>query len=82
MIKLFFHYNRGKTFRTDFSQISEIRSLLPKWTNIMALTATANLATQKMVIQSLEMNGYYTSRQGIQTRGTYDTQLQKNLLMF
>ena len=59
MIKLFFHYNRGKTFRTDFSQISEIRSLLPKWTNIMALTATANLATRKMVIQSLEMNGCY-----------------------
>ena len=50
---------RGKTFRTDFSHISEIRSLLPKWTNLMALTATANLATRKTVIRSLEMNGCY-----------------------
>ena len=50
---------RGKTFRTDFAHISEIRSLMPKWTNLMALTATANLATRKIVIRSLEMHGCY-----------------------
>lgn len=51
--------SRGKTFRTDFDHISEIRLLMPKWTNLMALTATANLVTRKMVIWSLEMNGCY-----------------------
>ena len=32
---------------------------MPKWTNLMALTAMANLATRKMVIRNLEMNGCY-----------------------
>ena len=50
---------RGKTFRTDFDHISAIRSLMPKWTNLMALTVTANLATRKIVIQNLKMNGCY-----------------------
>ena len=39
--------------------MGEIRSLVPRSTNVMALTATANLATRKIVIQSLEMRGCY-----------------------
>lgn len=48
-------YCRGKEFRTDFAHIGEIRSLLPKNTNVMALTATANAKTCKVIIKSLEM---------------------------
>ena len=33
---------RGPKFRKEFSNITEIRSLTPKGTNILALTATAN----------------------------------------
>ena len=32
---------------------------MPNWTNLMALTATANLATRMMVIRNLEMSGCY-----------------------
>ena len=42
---------------TSVSNISEIRSLVPKNTNIMALTATANLKTRATVIKALEMKG-------------------------
>lgn len=38
----------------------EMRSLLPKKTNIMALTATANRSTRNIVIKSLEMFKCYT----------------------
>ena len=49
-------YNcRGVDFRQEFSNIGEIRSLLPRWTNFMALTATANVTTQHNIIKSLEM---------------------------
>lgn len=46
---------RGDQFRTDFAHIGEIRSLLPKRTNVMALTATANVRTRKLILDSLEM---------------------------
>ena len=55
----YYNYYRGKQFRGDFARISEIRSLLPKHTNVMALTATANVGTRKVVIKSLEMRDYY-----------------------
>ena len=51
---------RGKKFRTDFSHIGEMRSLLPKRTNVMALTATANEKTRKVIISSLEMFDCYS----------------------
>ena len=51
---------RGKKFRLDFAHIGEIRSLLPPRTNV---TATANLATRKIVIQSLEMRVCYIKSQ-------------------
>jgi len=48
---------------SHFAHIGEIRSLLPKKTNLMALTATSNLATRRMVIHSLEMYGCYIKAQ-------------------
>ena len=53
------HLSRGKEFRTDFARIGEIRSLLPQNTNLMALTATANVETRKCVIRNLEMQSCY-----------------------
>ena len=50
---------RGKKFRQEFSNIAEIRSLLPHKTNIMALTATANRKTRENVMRSLEMTNTY-----------------------
>lgn len=44
-----------KHFRADFGDIGDIRSLLPKKTNVMALTATASIKTRKIVVESLEM---------------------------
>ena len=58
-ISIFISFCRGKQFRTDFDRISEIRSLLPTNTNVMALTATANVDTRKTVIRSLEMQSCY-----------------------
>ena len=62
-IKMQHHYTlcRGEKFRTDFSHIGEVRSLFPRGTNLLALTATANLSTRKMVIANLEMHGCYVS---------------------
>ena len=46
---------RGVDFRHEFSNIGEIRSLLLHGTNVMALTATANVKTQENVVKSLDM---------------------------
>lgn len=46
-------------FRQEFSHIGEIRSLLPYGTNVMALTATANVKTRQNVMKSLEMTRPY-----------------------
>ncbi len=43
--------------RKEFLNIAAIRSLLPKDTKVLALTATAKRATQKGIIGSLEMEG-------------------------
>ena len=48
-------FYRGAQFRQEFSRISEIRALMPPDTNILALTATANLTTQNKITKSLEM---------------------------
>ena len=47
--------NRGNDFRTEFTHLGEIRSIIPEDVHVMALTATATLSTQKFVIQSLSM---------------------------
>ena len=56
-------YYRGQLFCTEFANISEVRSLLPKNTNLMALTATANLKTREMVVKSLDMKGCFVLSQ-------------------
>ena len=48
---------RGTEFRTEFSKISEVRSLIPCTANLMALTATATAKTRQMIVSSLDMKG-------------------------
>lgn len=53
---LAFHFvYRGEKFRTEFSHLDEVRSIIPKNVNVMALTATATRSTRKMIIKSLCM---------------------------
>ena len=50
-----FYNSRGDDFREDFARLGEIRSLIPKHVNILALTATATKPTRKAVIKRLNM---------------------------
>ena len=47
--------NRGHSFRKEFSNLWEIRSIVPESVNLMALTATATLSTRQFVIKNLCM---------------------------
>ena len=47
--------NRGESFRTEFSHLGEIRSIVPEGVRLMALTATATLSTRKYIIKNLSM---------------------------
>ena len=49
---------RSKDFRPLFSQLSEVRSLIPAGTPCMACTATATKSVRQEVIESLEMRGF------------------------
>lgn len=52
------HYNylcRGDTFRQAFSQLGEVRSLIPQGVHVMALTATATKATRTAVCHKIGM---------------------------
>ncbi len=53
------HWFTGDIFRKEFSQLSEVRSIVPDTVNLMALTATATLATRKYVISNLCMQRPY-----------------------
>ena len=56
------HYaytHRGERFRVEFANISEVRSLIPKSTRIMALTATATVTMRRVILSTLDMNGCY-----------------------
>lgn len=46
---------RGETFRRVLSRVGEVRSLLPKRVNIMALTATATVTLRKEVARMISM---------------------------
>lgn len=48
-------FYRGSTFRKEFSHLSEIRSIIPDTVHVMALTATATLASRKYIISNLCM---------------------------
>ena len=50
---------RGASFRSEFSRIGEVRSLIPRGVNVMALTATATRSTRRRIIQSLCMENCY-----------------------
>ena len=47
---------RGDSFRKEFYNIGEVRSLLPKGVHIMALTATATKTTSEEICKILGMN--------------------------
>ena len=49
------YHNRGDAFRTAFSEIGTLRSILPKSVHILALTATATQQTVDCVIERLSM---------------------------
>lgn len=49
------YFSRGDSFRKEFSHLSEIRSIVPENVHLMALTATATLATRKFIIKNLSM---------------------------
>ncbi len=49
---LYFNFYRGDTFRKAFSELGEVRSLLPPHKNLMALTVTATKATRRSVERS------------------------------
>lgn len=46
----------GDKFRTSFSKIGELRSLLPVGVNVMALTATATMQTYCVACERLSMH--------------------------
>ena len=46
---------RGEKFRTEFSHLHEVRSIIPETVRVMALTATATKSSRKFVINSLSM---------------------------
>ena len=48
-------FDRGKKFRTEYSHLNEIRSIIPETVRVMALTATATNATRSFIIKSLSM---------------------------
>lgn len=52
---MLFYVNRGETFRKEFSNIGEARSLIPTAVHVMALTATATKLTCQQVCRSLGM---------------------------
>ena len=46
---------RGNAFHTEFSKVGEIKSILPKQVNVMALTATATNSTRREICITLGM---------------------------
>ena len=51
-----FVYFRGSSFRPEFSQLGEIRSIIPESVKVMALTATATKTTRASIIKLLDMH--------------------------
>ncbi len=58
---------RGDAFRVDFAHLGEVRSLIPRHVNVMALTAT--VATRKAVLH----------RMGIRRGGSHSQQRKPDL---
>ena len=49
-------YYRGESFRKEFANLGEVRSLIPKEVRIMALTATATVKTHCTICKTLGMS--------------------------
>ena len=50
-----FYSHRGDSFRTEFSHLGELRSIIPEAVKVMALTATSTKASRREIIRSLDM---------------------------
>ena len=48
-----FIFFRGETFRKEFANLGEVRSIIPPEVKVMALTATATVQTRKAVCKTL-----------------------------
>ena len=48
-------YRRGESFRKEFANLGDVRSLIPETVRIMALTATATKSTRRDVTKILGM---------------------------
>ena len=46
---------RGKEFRTEYANISELRSIIPNCVNLMALTATISPSSRKLTMKMLNL---------------------------
>ena len=55
LILLFCHLLRGESFRKEFAQLGDVRSLIPASVRVMALTATATSSTRRAVVTLLKM---------------------------
>lgn len=55
ILMLLILYYRGEKFRTEFSHLNEVRSIVPDTVRVMALTATATKTTRNFIIKSLSM---------------------------
>jgi len=62
---------RGGHFRTEFHNISEMRSIIPCDVNVMALTATATSQTRQKVCKSLSMEGCFVFSKSPNKRNIY-----------
>ena len=56
IIILLFLPLRGHTFRKEFSNLGEIRSIMPESVHLMALTATATVSIRNFIIKNLSMH--------------------------
>lgn len=54
-VRILYPY-RGKTFRTEFGNLGEVRSLIPDNVRMLALTATATIETRIAICKTLGMS--------------------------
>ena len=55
-MNMFGLYYRGDDFRKEFSRISELRSVISRHVNMMALTATVTKSLREAVVKTLGMD--------------------------
>ena len=55
IVNLTFYGYRGDSFCCEFFRLGEVRSIIPEYVNVMALTATTSVSTRKEIIKSLDM---------------------------